>query len=133
MSSEQLNIPLFGVQPLGCPVSQSPSHPSLKVSPSPAPEPATDDQVRLLKRILTERGWMTRKALSAALEWSERTIRNVAEAAGADIVRGPLGFTIFERATNAEIEHAAHISISQGEKMKDYGTALLKRLAQRTT
>jgi hypothetical protein len=140
MSSEQLNIPLFGVQPLGCPVSQSPSHPSLKVSPSPGPEPATDDQVATLKRILTERGWMTRKALLAALNdgrhangWTERTIRNVAEAAGADIVRGPLGFTIFERATNSEIEHAAHISISQGEKMKDYGTALLKRLAQRTT
>jgi hypothetical protein len=119
-----------------------------------APEPATDDQVQLLKRIILENArlhslsaggegqgevdprspsrWMTRKAISAALDWSERTIRNVAEAAGADIVRGPLGFTVFESATNAEVEHAAHISQSQGEKMQQYGTALLKRLAQRT-
>lgn len=97
-----------------------------------APEPATDDQVQLLKRILAQRGWMTRKELVAALEWSDRTIRNVAEAAGADIVRGPLGFTVFESATNAEVEHAAHISRSQGDKMQHYATALLKRLAQRT-
>jgi hypothetical protein len=132
--SEQLDIPFDA--------SNQPGRARLLPSPVPSvyqpstinhqPPQPTDDQVRLLKRILTERGWMTRKALSAALEWTERTIRNVAEAAGADIVRGPLGFTIFERATNAEVEHAAHISISQGDKMQQYGTALLKRLAQRT-
>lgn len=96
-----------------------------------APEAATDDQLRALKRVLAERGWVTRKELVAALEWSERTIRNVAEAAGADIVRGPRGFCLFELATEAEVEHAANISKSQGEKMTAYGSALLKRLAQR--
>lgn len=81
--------------------------------------------------ILQKYGWLTRKALTTQLGWTERRIRSVAEAAGADIVRGPRGFNVFASCSLDEIQHCAAIAESQGKKMIDYALALRRRAHER--
>lgn len=91
----------------------------------------TPEDVQSLIDILKRRGWQTREQLRQATDWSARQIRKLAEMAGSDIVRGPKGFNYFDRAETPEIEHAAAIAESQGEKMLAYAKALRARLLER--
>lgn len=84
-----------------------------------------------LVNLLRQRGWQTRQQLCSTTAWNDRQIRKLAELAGSDIVRGPMGFNSFERAATPEIEHAAAIAESQGVKMLSYSKALRVRLLER--
>jgi hypothetical protein len=80
-----------------------------------------------------DRGWLTRRQIHELTGWSDRDVRAIAEAAFAahsrpKIVRGPLGFAVFDRATDDHVLHAADIAISQGKKMIRYGLALGRAL-----
>jgi hypothetical protein len=86
------------------------------------------DDVRTFVNILRQRGWQTRKQLCAITNWSERTVRALAESAGSDVVRGPKGFNYFDRAETLEIQEAARIAERQGNKMLAYASALRTRL-----
>lgn len=77
--------------------------------------------------LLKERGWSTRKELMDILQKSERDVRALAEAAGTDVVRGPKGFNHFDNAHLDEIDHAARIFESQGNKMLSYAVKLRAR------
>lgn len=89
-----------------------------------------------LVRMLGDRGWLTRSQIGDLTGWSEREIRAAAEAAKdtggrPEVVRGPLGFACFARATDDQVRHASEIAISQGKKMISYGVGLKRRLHER--
>lgn len=83
-----------------------------------------DGFVQLLK---TNGAWLTRKQLVQLTGKSERDIRALAEAAGPEVVRGPKGFSHFDNAQLDEIDHAARIAESQGNKMLNYALKLRAR------
>ena len=85
----------------------------------------------LLRCRLALCGWQTRRQLCEALGWSERQVRETAEALGADVVRGQAGFKLTETIGRNELSLAlqsADASISQGKIMIRYGLALKRRL-----
>ena len=95
-----------------------------------------EEKADQLVTILRDRGWMTRRQIEELTGWDDRTIRAAAEAARdyrgrPEVVRGPLGFAVFDRATTDQIRHAQEISISQGKKMIRYGLGLRIRLHER--
>jgi hypothetical protein len=95
-----------------------------------------DPRIAELITILRDRGWITRRQIHELTGWSDRDVRAIAEAAFAasgrpKIVRGPLGFAVFDRATDDQIHHAADIAVSQGKKMIRYGLALRRALHSR--
>lgn len=90
-------------------------------------EGVTEAHVEELLRLLRTNGWLTRRQIKALVGWAERTTRAVAEAAGAEVVRGPRGFNVIEKCSLDEIEHCAGIAESQGKKMVAYALALRKR------
>jgi hypothetical protein len=95
------------------------------------PEGVTDAEVMELRGWLAEHGWQTRAQLVAGLGWSERKIRETAEAMGADIVRGQHGFKLTEQLGREDLEaakQAADAAISQAQKQQAYGVALLRRI-----
>lgn len=96
------------------------------------PSPAEQDQLRDL--LLIE-GWQTRRQVCAALGWSERKVRDVAESLGAEVVRGQAGFKLTDQLdlrTDISIAlQARDAAISQGKKMIRYGFALGRRLHAR--
>ncbi len=91
------------------------------------PPDVTQAHVDELLRLLRCYGWLTRRKLGPLTGWKERTIRGVAEQAGAEIVRGPRGFNAIEKCSLDEIEHCAAIAESQGKKMVEYALALRRR------
>lgn len=94
-------------------------------------EGVTDAEVATLRAWLLAHGWQTRKQLVEGLGWTERKIREVAEAMGADIVRGQPGFKLTESLTRADLEaakQAADAALSQAHKQEAYGRALLRRI-----
>lgn len=95
-----------------------------------------DPRIAELLTLLTDRGWLTRRQLHELTGWNDREVRAIAEAAfmatgRPQIVRGPLGFCAFDRATDDQVHHASDIAVSQGKKMIRYGLALRRRLHQR--
>lgn len=96
--------------------------------------------VAWLVRELKARGWLTRKEIAAlaagaglkmSASYSERWVRALVNAAGADIVKGQHGFNHFDNCTVTEITHAANQSISQAKLMIQYGVALRRRVHQK--
>lgn len=98
-------------------------NPQLQLTLENLTQADVDALVQLLKRC----GWLTRKDLVHLTGKSERALRLLCEAAGADIVRGPKGFNHFDNAALDEIDHAARISESQGNKMLSYAVKLRAR------
>ena len=86
----------------------------------------TEAHVGELLALLRANGWLTRRQLRSLTGWAERTIRAVAEAAGAQVVRGPRGFNLGEQCSLDELKHCGEIAIAQGTKMIHYGHELLK-------
>ena len=89
--------------------------------------------VKWLVALLRARGWMTRKmilaeARKADTAYSERWVRALVQAAGAEVVKGQDGFNHFENCKLDDITHAANQSISQGKLMIQYGVALRRRV-----
>lgn len=100
--------------------------------PGPTPQERSVELVALLR----DRGWLTRRQIHDLTGWDDRSIRSAAEAAvdakgRPAIVRGPMGFAVFERATVDAISHASEIAISQGKLMIRYGVGLKHRLHER--
>lgn len=91
------------------------------------PHVTPEADIASLMQLLRTYGWLTRKALTTQLGWAERRIRAVAEAAGADVVRGPRGFNLFDNCSLDEINHCAAIAEGQGKKMVEYAVALRRR------
>ena len=92
------------------------------------PEERIEEEVGQLRRVLHASGWLTRKQIRVLLGWDERHIRAVAEAAGDDIVRGPMGFCLFADASSDDIQAAAAICETQSTKMASYALALRVKL-----
>ncbi len=93
----------------------------------------TSDDKSVLRTHLYAYGWQTRKQICRALGWTERKVRNVAEAMGADIVRGQAGFklTIHIQRDSQDVAlaiQARDAAIAQGKRMIRYGVALGRRL-----
>jgi len=74
--------------------------------------------------------WWTRAELGEQFGWTDREVRAVVAAAGAEVVKGQRGFCHVEHATTEEITHAANQSESQGKRMLDYSLALRRRAHQ---
>ncbi len=88
--------------------------------------------VEWLKNTLKEKGWMTRKQILDFVgfhrtEHNLRWVRALAEAAGADVVKGQKGFNHISNCTPEEINHSANQSIDQGKHMIRYGIKLRRR------
>ena len=88
--------------------------------------------VAWLKAYLLAHGWQTRRSLCVALQLPAtdgnlRRIRALAEAAGADVVRGQQGFAHVDRVTIQDLTDAAAQSISHGKCMLKYGIALRRK------
>jgi len=90
-----------------------------------------DPSVERFLFLLAHHGQLTRKDFKALEGWNDRTVRDLAEAAGGQVVRGPKGFSLEELTTVDEMKHAAEIAISQGKKMISYGVALRIRAHKR--
>lgn len=95
-----------------------------------------EERAEELVRLLKERGWLTRREIGELTGWDEREIRAAAEAARdakgrPEVVRGPLGFAVFDRATDDQVRRAEEIAISQARKMFRYGVGLRRRLHER--
>lgn len=91
----------------------------------------TPGDVEVLRGWLRENGWQTRRQIAMGLNWSERKIRQVAEAMGADVVRGQNGFKLTEQIQRDDLSaavQAADAAISQGKMMISYGFRLRKLL-----
>lgn len=94
-----------------------------------------DANVAWLIRTLQQHGWMTRKDLLRHINWPAtdrnlRWVRALAEAAGAEVVKGQSGFNHVSNCTPEEISHAANQQIAQGKLMIKYGIALKRRAHQ---
>lgn len=84
-----------------------------------------------LRAWLLVHGWQTRRQLVAGLGWNERKIRDVAEAMGADIVRGQRGFKLVETLVPEDFPfavQAARAHMSQARINFRYGARLMRRL-----
>jgi len=93
-----------------------------------APE---DPNVERLRELLHTYGWLKREQIVKLTGWSERTVRALAEAMGADVVRGQAGFKLTADLADEEIGlglQAARVRIAQGQHELRYGLALLRRL-----
>lgn len=87
-----------------------------------------------LRARLQQTGWQTRSQLSEHFGWSERYIRDLAEALGPEIVRGQAGFKLTSQLTRDELplgQQASDAFISQGKKMLRYGLALRRKLHEK--
>ena len=88
-----------------------------------------EDAERFKSLLLSSPGrWVTRRDFEALEGWVPRTVRAIAERLGTEVVRGQNGFCHISRASMEEIQHAANISINQGEKMRNYGAGLRARM-----
>lgn len=99
--------------------------------PELIPQGVQDAEVAEFLEVLAANGWQTRKQLGERLGWSERQIREVAERAGAQVVRGQLGFKLVAQVTREDFPvavEAAAAAIAQGKKMIRYGLGLKRRL-----
>ena len=100
---------------------QSPELPLFKAD-------ADDANVERFLGLLRHYGRLTRRQFVSITGWTERDLRALAEAAGAQVVRGQEGFCLFERADAEQVLRAAEAAISQGKRMIRYGLALKRRL-----
>jgi hypothetical protein len=91
-------------------------------------EPVSTENVGRFVGWLAWRGWAKRRELVRVFGVSERTIRALAEAAGAEVIRGPKGFAHIENVPADEARHCAEIALSQGKKMIRWGLAVKRRL-----
>lgn len=94
-------------------------------------EPEDPNAQRFLS-LLAVHGHLTRKEIAERTGWTERQVRMLAEAAGAEVVRGQNGFqltavALAERRVD-EVLAAKEAAISQGKKMIAYGIALGRRI-----
>lgn len=78
--------------------------------------------------LLAAHGHLTRRQLADLTGWDERRIRTIAEAAGADVIRGQHGFCLFSRATTDEIMETIGRFEGQGTKMLAVAVELRRRL-----
>jgi hypothetical protein len=95
------------------------------------PQGVADAEVAEFLGVLAAHGWQTRRQLGDRLGWSDRQIRDVAERAGAQVVRGQLGFKLVAQVTRDDLPvavEAAQAAIAQGKKMIRYGLRLKRRL-----
>lgn len=89
---------------------------------------AEDEKVKEFLYLLGHYGRLTRKQISEIKGWSEREIRALAEAAGAEVIRGQKGFILTRDADLEEASNTANAFLAQSEKMRLYGLALKKRI-----
>jgi len=104
------------------------TQPELTLEP---PAPVDQADLDRLRTWLVDHGWQTRKQIEEQFGWAPRYIRELAEAMGADIVRGQAGFKLTEQITRDELPAAlqsADAFLSQSKKMAAYGHELKKRL-----
>jgi hypothetical protein len=89
-------------------------------------DPSADDLVRLL----AGRGWLTARQISIlaadhlAVEWDDRHIRALAEAAGPALISGQRGYKRADQAAPDEIDHFANWMESQARKMTERAEAV---------
>lgn len=98
--------------------------------------PKDHPNVRWLVGLLKARGWMTRQMILVEAgrtggKYSERWVRALVSAAGAEIVKGQEGFNHLDNVTVEQGNHAADQSISQGQQMIEYGLAIRKAMHAR--
>jgi hypothetical protein len=104
------------------------AQPELDLAP---PETVSRADLDQLRAHLAAHGWQTRKEIEKSFGWHPRYIRALAEAMGADIVRGQAGFKLTEKITREELGAAlqsADAFLSQSKKMAAYAHDLKKRL-----
>ena len=85
--------------------------------------------VRLLKEA---KGWLTAAQLAALVDglWSDRQIRMMSEAAGAEVISGQKGYRWIGHATTEEIDRASAWFLSQGKKMIHHAIKIKRRAHQ---
>jgi hypothetical protein len=95
-------------------------------------DPLLKEEIDQLRYQLTlEGGWLSREHLCARLTWSERKLRRVAEALGAEIIRGQPGFKLTELITRDDlpaVQQAIDHFESQGKKMITVALGWRKKL-----
>lgn len=95
----------------------------------------SDPHVARLRALLHDHGWQTRAELVDKTGLSERNIRALLEAMGADVVRSCVrGFKLTNDLTNDELGDAlmaANFAISQARHQGNYGVRLKRRLHAR--
>lgn len=100
---------------------------------TPADSKATPAECSDFRAHLISAGtWQTRAQLCAVLGWTERKVRAVAEALGADVVRSQDGFKLLAQITPEEqpiVRQAIATFRGQAQKMEDYARSLAYRLA----
>ena len=92
--------------------------------------------VEELRRVLRTVGtWVKREQLVRLTGWSERTLRDLLQALGADVVRSTeKGFKLTDDLTDDELgigKRAAEFAISQAREQGTYGVRLRRRLHQK--
>lgn len=92
------------------------SDPQLELRPfqsSPA-----DPNAAELRRILRERpAWLSARDLAKLTGWSDRQIRQLANASDGWIISGQAGYKHVLNATQEEVHHSSAWLISQGKQM----------------
>ena len=89
--------------------------------------------VEELRRVLRELGcWVKREQLVRLTGWSERTLRDLLHALGADVVRSTEeGFKLTDDLTDDELgiaKRAADFAVAQARVQGTYGVRLRRRL-----
>lgn len=89
---------------------------ALMIGPPPAPQEKLDDERDRKRRAA---GWMTADEIAALMDTTERSVRRIASAAGADVVSypGSPGYKIWGACTVEQINHCIESFESQGKDM----------------
>ncbi len=91
-----------------------------------------DPNVRTLRALLHEHGWLKRDDLVDETGWAERSVRALLDAMGTDVVRSTRrGFKLFDDLTDGEIGlalEAAEFAIAQAKHQGNYGVRLKRRI-----
>ncbi len=97
----------------------------------PAPPPGEID--RLCSFLATRDGWTTAREITAAIDLSDRQIRNLARHNRSRVLSAPgtPGYKLITRATLEEIQRTADKLRSQAREMLA-GSILLRRIAHQT-
>lgn len=77
----------------------------------------TEAEIAALRSVLSDRGWQSRAQLCKSLQWTERKVRDVANAAGREILRGPMGFNLTMNCSLDEILRCADCFRNQAVEM----------------
>lgn len=96
------------------------------------PAPPAGEIDRLLAFLFDNAGWTTAKDIAAALSFSDRKVRQLAEQSDALVISypGSPGYKHFDHCTTDELAHAADAHISQGRNQIRRGVRIRNRAHQ---